>query len=886
MFTRRGRKPSSWRALGVLPVWIGSIFWMWSWWLRTERVNYLPLFIPLTLAMLYEFALLPSVFLYFVLKAKLPPKRKVLLGQKVAVITLCVPSKESIDIIEKQLFAMSEITYPHDSWVLDEGNSAEVRILAKKYGVKHFSRNGVTKYNLPLPPFKEKTKAGNVNAWLDHVKRRKYDFFVQFDIDHLAKPDYLHKTLRYFRDKKVAWVQAPSVYKNLSHWTARGSAEQELVLQGPLQMGFYGSSDTPFIIGSHCTYRTSAIKQIGGFQPTRAEDHLDTVALASIGYTGVFLPEVIAEGDGPETLPTYLAQQFAWAYSMLQVLFLHTPKLLKTMPWKKRLQFLFAQTWYPLWSLAYFVMFAIPVLALIINHEAARVQGSEFIVHFIPLFAASFLVWFSARPLMQPKNIGLSWRGMLLHVVRWPIILLAVISVFFRVQKPYMITPKGTFSKSMPSLATYRPFLFLGLVNIFAILYATIKYHQAAPDSQIFFAFSNAVFMLSICVVDLNLQLRQIKLSISEYRHIWLKQISFVMAVVYIAVGVFLGSPLFQFKGRAVHAKSQVSKASFGARKPVNQMTLAEVEDALSAMPAYKGGIPKHGLYNPANELSISAPYIQHVFVDWRDTTRLAQDILKIQDNGNVALVTLEPKITTGENVLEGITAGKYNALTQEIADILASSQQAIYIRFAHEMDLDNLYPWGNQDPAQYINAFRHMVQFMQSRKVSNVKWVWSPAGNVGSEAYYPGDDYVDVVGTTVLYDQHWYGENYVTFYDLAQQRFMLQKLGKPVWIVEFGAGNTDKETQARLVREAQKTFETLGFEKLLYLNIEDSNIPGIDYRLEDVSIFMQSFLPVRVGDINACELIGETSATSLSRKPNWVTGDVETKGKYTKPVC
>ena len=63
--------------------------------------------------------------------------------------------------------------------------------------------------------------------------------------------------LGYFRDPDVAWVQAPLVYGNLSNWIARGSAEQELVLQGPLQQGFYGVNETPFIIGSHTTYRTA-----------------------------------------------------------------------------------------------------------------------------------------------------------------------------------------------------------------------------------------------------------------------------------------------------------------------------------------------------------------------------------------------------------------------------------------------------------------------------------------------------------------------------------------------------------------------------------------------------------------------------------------------------
>ncbi len=130
------------------------------------------------------------------------------------------------------------------------------------------------------------------------------------------------------------------MYGNLENWTARGSAEQEFVLQGPLQMGFFGFCRTPFIIGSHCTYDMKAIKEIGGFQPTRAEDHLDTVFLAAQGYQGVFLPEVIAVGDGPENFETYIGQQFAWAFSMIQVLFTYTPRIIKRYTPRQALQFL------------------------------------------------------------------------------------------------------------------------------------------------------------------------------------------------------------------------------------------------------------------------------------------------------------------------------------------------------------------------------------------------------------------------------------------------------------------------------------------------------------------------------------------------------------------
>ncbi len=222
MFRRGGRTTlSKRRALLILPLWVVSAYWMWSWWFFDTQINFLSIYTILSIAMVYEFTLLPSFFLFFLFRNRVPKRRIAPKNQKVAVITLCVPSSESLDIIERQLKAMVAIKYPHDSWILDEGKNSQIKRMAKKYGVMYFSRKGVEKYNQQDPPFKAKTKAGNVNAWLENVKRRKYDFFVQFDIDHIAKPNYLNKTLGHFRDEKVAWVQAPSVYSNLDSWTAR-----------------------------------------------------------------------------------------------------------------------------------------------------------------------------------------------------------------------------------------------------------------------------------------------------------------------------------------------------------------------------------------------------------------------------------------------------------------------------------------------------------------------------------------------------------------------------------------------------------------------------------------------------------------------------------------
>lgn len=846
---RGGRmSPSTRRALIISPVWAVCTLWMWAWWLNPARINFAPVYIALTLALLYEFALLPTTLLYFIFHAKNPPRRVAPKDRKVAVITLCVPSTESLDIIERQLKAMTEITYPHDNWILDEGNSKDVKKLAKLYGVKHFSRKGKKKYNQPVPPFKAKTKAGNVNAWLEHVKRRKYEFFVQFDIDHIAKPSYLNKTLGYFRDEEVAWVQSPSIYKNLSHWTARGAAEQELVLQGPLQMGFYGYSQTPFIIGSHCAYRTSAIREIGGFQPTRAEDHLDTVALASKGYRGVFLPEIIAEGDGPETLSTYLAQQFAWAYSMFQVLLSHSPKLLRGMSLRKKLQFLFAQTWYPIWSATYFTMFMVPVVALLADQDVARMNAKGFLAHFIPLFICSFLVWWAARPLMKPSHVHLSWRGMILHAVRWPVVLRAVIAASFRIKKPYMITPKGKFSRSTPTVKLYRPFLVIGSTSTLAVIVANILYGAQTLEAQTIFALTNASFMLTICFVDLGIGFRKATGKLANFRLYWMKPATAVMLLAVLINIALAVSPLIPSRVYAVLGpppNSEPPKAL--SMSSTAHMSTEELVAKISKLPPLPDNYstPSVGIYSPTRLLPASRPYIQHSFVDWKDTHGLAQQILLAEKDNNTPLITLQPGgEPDGNKLLSDIEAGNYDKRLQKIYYVLSASKRPVYIRFAHEMELYNVYPWGNQDPSLYIGSWKHVVDYMRSRGANNVKWVWSPAGNPGASAYYPGDSYVDVVGTTILYDRYWSGAYQPSFGELQANRAWLKEFGKPLWIVEFGAGRYYSSFQQQLVSQALAQYSTYGYGAFVYLNIADSNITGPDYRLRNLASFGDLFSP------------------------------------------
>lgn len=517
----------------------------WVWWWEPANIGSLAMHIASTLPLFYLTTFLPSFYWFFVGRMRRPLDHAPRPGRRVALITPCVPSHESMDVIRAQLEALVAVRYPHDSWILDEADDPDVRSLAAEYGVHHLSRRGVEAWNQEGPPFQVGTKAGNVNAWIDHVERGgyAYEYFVQLDIDHHPTPEYLHRTLGHLDDPQVAWVQAPSVCSNLDRWTARGLAEQDLVLQGPLQMGFFGHSQTPFIIGSHTTYRMSAIREIGGFQPTRAEDHLDTVVLAARGYRGVYVPEIIATGDGPDDLHTYLGQQFAWAYSMMQILFHHMPRLVRSYRPAQAFQFLMAQSWYPLWSLSIALLWLLPLASLLSGQAIATVSLSRFLTFHLAMLAMSSFMWWWTRDFFQPSDLRLSWRGLLVEVARWPVVLWALVNVLLRIKRPYMITPKGKKQVKLPSAAgMYGPqFLLVGL-GLGAVATFRLTIGSAPTEGYLWLVLVNVMIVVGVLVASAGLELRDLRAESGSFGEAVMMRAGLIMGVLGVCAATALAT--------------------------------------------------------------------------------------------------------------------------------------------------------------------------------------------------------------------------------------------------------------------------------------------------------------------------------------------------------
>ncbi len=206
------------------------------------------------------------------------------------------------------------------------------------------------------------------------------------------------------------------------------------------------------------------------------------------------------------------------------------------------------------------------------------------------------------------------------------------------------------------------------------------------------------------------------------------------------------------------------------------------------------------GAYDPENQMEQRSLDVQMDYFDWVTYDAIGTFIDRSVKQGRIPVVSLEPWTTTSgqqANVLKDTADGLNDAIIQNVAKtVRASSQQPVLVKWAQEPELVGLYPWSLKDPVPYIEAFRRMHRIFDEEGVTNAVWLWSPAGNGNCMDYYPGNDYVDMVGVTILGNRDWdikHGmKDGTSFEQLFGEKYHTVALsGKPVVIAEFGVSGS-----------------------------------------------------------------------------------------------
>lgn len=398
-------------------------------------------------------------------------------------------------MLEDTLRSLIALEYPHDTWVLDEGDNDRVKSLCQRLGANHFSRKGFEKYQTESGAFKSHSKHGNYNAWLYEIGFKQYEIITVFDPDQVPDPSFLLNVLGYFEDPRVGFVQlAQAYYNQKASFIARGAAEESYGFYSSIQMASYGLGQAS-IIGCHNTHRVTALREAGGLAPHDADDILLTLLYRKRGWEGVYVPQILARGLTPVDWNGYINQQLRWARSGLDIAFRIPSELSINLPLRKRIISFLHGLNYLYKSFIIFTSFMLLAFMLAAGTTPKVISYST-----IPSLAILLVVLITCELYRQRfyldfrQECGFHWRAKLLHFAKWPYILLAFFDVMLRRRLPYALTPKVK-DKSRSYLLLFPHLVVIAFICL-SWLIGLVSGHTISP-----FLHASAAIVVTISVI-------------------------------------------------------------------------------------------------------------------------------------------------------------------------------------------------------------------------------------------------------------------------------------------------------------------------------------------------------------------------------------------------
>lgn len=177
------------------------------------------------------------------------------------------------------------------------------------------------------------------------------------------------------------------------------------------------------------------------------------------------------------------------------------------------------------------------------------------------------------------------------------------------------------------------------------------------------------------------------------------------------------------------------------------------------------------------------------------------------EENGSVVELTLQTQLydpLTQNNMVYDILDGKYDDFLHAYAADVARFGHPVLFRPFNEMNGDwcnySAY-WTARDCSTYVELYRYIYSIFEEEGANkNTLWVWNPneksfpafAWNNGDN-YYPGDEYVDIVGLTGYNTGDYYdGETWRTFDEIYDPVYaqMAPQYEQPLMITEFACSS------------------------------------------------------------------------------------------------
>ncbi len=312
---------------------------------------------PLYSAMFFaaEFFIAISLALFVFSTWRFPKRDPQAPAKGLSVDVFIATYNEPLELVRKTAVAAREMDYPHETWILDDGNRPACRTLAEELGCRYIARHDNTH-----------AKAGNLN---NALTLSNADFVVTLDADHAPHKSLIARTLGHFRDERVAFVQTPQAFDNTGSFLHLNVGPGQ-DLWNEQSLWFHAIErgrdhwDAVAYCGSPAVFRRKALDDIGGFATgTITEDTHTSIRAHKKGWSAVYHPEILAAGLAPDTPGAFFTQRLRWGRGQMHVWRLEPILRAKNLSWSQRLCYLASATHY-FAGLQYVVLALAPAIGL------------------------------------------------------------------------------------------------------------------------------------------------------------------------------------------------------------------------------------------------------------------------------------------------------------------------------------------------------------------------------------------------------------------------------------------------------------------------------------------------------------------------------------------
>lgn len=288
-------------------------------------------------------------------------------------------------------------------------------------------------------------KAGNINHALSLTSA---PLIAIFDADHVPHKDFLTKTVAYFVDTKVGFVQTPQYYKNArANYLTQGSWEQQELFFGPICRG-KNRLNAATMCGTNMLISRQALQEVGGMcADSIAEDFVTGLFMHAKQWKSVYHAEVLAEGLAAEDFLSYSKQQFRWARGALDVIFRYNPLFMQGLTWAQRIQYLASASFY-LSGAVVAIDIALPIIFLFTGLVPIVAPGMLLATIFLPyMFITLYTIQLASNYTFTFPSLGLSMSAFTIH-------LRALWAAMTRQKSNFSVTAKAALSGNFIKLST------------------------------------------------------------------------------------------------------------------------------------------------------------------------------------------------------------------------------------------------------------------------------------------------------------------------------------------------------------------------------------------------------------------------------------------------